>query len=211
MASILAGPGPAALVALDALPTDRRAIVPGDPTGAHVHDFMSYGGGDQWISPYTYRKLFDTLRTAPTVTDADLRDPGDLEARDRAGQTGVATVELEIIARSDLQPVADAGPDQTAANGCAVALDGSGSRDDDGDRLAHLWSIVTQPAGSAAWFSDPEAQTPRFFADRAGAYEVELVVHDGRVSSVPDHTMIHVGALGASHFCTYLPLTLRIR
>jgi hypothetical protein len=41
-----------------------RAIDPGDLRGtqAHAHDFMSYGGGVQWISPYTYRKLFDTLR-----------------------------------------------------------------------------------------------------------------------------------------------------
>ena len=50
-----------------------QAIAPGDPAGAHVHDFMSYGGGDQWISPYTYRKLFDTLRSAPAEVGADLR------------------------------------------------------------------------------------------------------------------------------------------
>jgi hypothetical protein len=44
-----------------------RAIAPGDTTDVygHVHDFMSYGGGDQWISPYTYQKLFDTLKNAP--------------------------------------------------------------------------------------------------------------------------------------------------
>jgi len=41
-----------------------QAIEPGDPPdGYHVHDFMSYGGGvQQWISPFTYRRLFDILR-----------------------------------------------------------------------------------------------------------------------------------------------------
>jgi hypothetical protein len=40
-----------------------RAIDPGDPPeGEHAHDFMSYGDGAQWISPYTYRHLYDALR-----------------------------------------------------------------------------------------------------------------------------------------------------
>jgi hypothetical protein len=37
-------------------------IDPGNPpAGEHAHDFMSYGKGAQWISPYTYRHLYDTL------------------------------------------------------------------------------------------------------------------------------------------------------
>jgi len=39
-----------------------QAIGVGDPAGEHAHDFMSYGGGVQWISPYTYRHLYDALR-----------------------------------------------------------------------------------------------------------------------------------------------------
>jgi hypothetical protein len=41
-----------------------RVINPGNPPlGEHAHDFMSYGGGVQWISPYTYRHLYDALRS----------------------------------------------------------------------------------------------------------------------------------------------------
>ncbi len=40
-----------------------RVIDPGHPPdGAHAHDFMSYGDGVQWISPYTYRRLYEALR-----------------------------------------------------------------------------------------------------------------------------------------------------
>ena len=40
-----------------------HVIDPGNPPeGPHAHDFMSYGEGVQWISPYTYRHLYDTLR-----------------------------------------------------------------------------------------------------------------------------------------------------
>ena len=39
-----------------------RAVVVGDPAGEHAHDFMSYGLGVQWISPHTYRHLYDVLR-----------------------------------------------------------------------------------------------------------------------------------------------------
>jgi hypothetical protein len=41
-----------------------QVINPGSETdGSHVHDFMSYGGGQRWVSPYTYRHLYDTLRS----------------------------------------------------------------------------------------------------------------------------------------------------
>ena len=40
-----------------------RVIDPGNPpAGEHAHDFMSYGDGVQWISPYTYRRLYEALR-----------------------------------------------------------------------------------------------------------------------------------------------------
>jgi hypothetical protein len=48
-----------------------QVIDPGDPPDdAHAHDLMSYGPGRRWISPYTYRHLYDTLREAllPTQT-----------------------------------------------------------------------------------------------------------------------------------------------
>ncbi|MFN8498689.1 MAG: cohesin domain-containing protein [Anaerolineae bacterium] len=40
-----------------------HVIPPGTPAGLHAHDFMSYGGDEQWVSPYTYSHLFDALHT----------------------------------------------------------------------------------------------------------------------------------------------------
>ena len=45
-------------------------------------------------------------------------------------------------------PVADAGPDQLAAAGDLVQLDGSGSADVDGDPLAMSWSFIGMPRNS---------------------------------------------------------------
>ena len=45
-------------------------------------------------------------------------------------------------------PVADVGPDQRVALGSRVILDGSASRDADGDPLAYQWSLTALPPGS---------------------------------------------------------------
>jgi hypothetical protein len=88
-------------------------------------------------------------------------------------------------------------------------LDGAGSHDQDDEPLLFRWSVAGQPPESAAWFSDPEAFRPLFFADRAGAYAIELVVFDGRLSSFPDRVAVNVTGAGANRLCSYLPLLLR--
>jgi hypothetical protein len=132
-----------------------------------------------------------------------------LAAGDSDGQVGTATVTVEVTERLNTQPIAGAGPDQTASSGCGVTLDSSGSVDPDGDELIFVWSVVTQPDGSEAWFSDPEGRTTGFFADRAGDYEIELNVHDGQVGGHPDRVTVHVTGQGAEQSCLYLPLLLR--
>jgi hypothetical protein len=131
-----------------------------------------------------------------------------LEGRDSAGQIGTDTMTIEITERPNAQPVADAGPDLVASR-CAARLDGAGSHDQDDEPLLFRWSVAGQPPESAAWFSDPEAPRPLFFADRAGAYAIELVVFDGRLSSFPDRVAVNVTGAGANRLCSYLPLLLR--
>jgi alpha-tubulin suppressor-like RCC1 family protein len=91
----------------------------------------------------------------------------------------------------NLAPVAEAGPDQAVLfTGTIVALDGSGSSDEDGDPLTYAWRLVLFPAGSAAALSDPSAASPTFVADRYGDYVAELVVSDGIAESAPDRVTV---------------------
>lgn len=87
---------------------------------------------------------------------------------------------------ANLAPIANAGWDQNALTGSVIALDGSLSADANGDSLSYLWSIESKPALSAAVLSIPTSKTPKFTADVAGAYELALVVNDGKLDSKKD-------------------------
>ena len=94
------------------------------------------------------------------------------------------------ISTTNSKPTANAGPDQTAAVGATVTLDGSGSLDVDGDALSFRWSFTARPAGSTATLSDPFAVSPTFTVDRPGSYALQLIVNDGTVDSDPDTVAI---------------------
>jgi K319L-like, PKD domain len=80
-------------------------------------------------------------------------------------------------------PVAYAGSDTQILVDHSVRLDGSQSSDPDGDDLAHLWTLVSQPEGSRAALSDARSVQPVFTPDQVGTYQFQLEVHDGQVSS----------------------------
>lgn len=87
-------------------------------------------------------------------------------------------------------PTANAGTDQTINEGILVLLDGSGSKDDDGDALTYQW---TAPAGIA--LSSATAQKPTFTAPEVSAntdYTFSLVVNDGKDNSVADQVVVTV-------------------
>ena len=86
-------------------------------------------------------------------------------------------------------PVAAAGPDGAVSVGIAVALDGSGSTDADGDALTHAW-VLTAPTGSAATLDDQTSVAPSFVPDVEGAYVVTLTVSDGTDDSAADEATI---------------------
>ena len=87
-------------------------------------------------------------------------------------------------------PVANAGSDQSVAVGATVTLDGSDSKDVDGDPLTYLWSLDTVPTGSKATLANPTTRTPSFTVDKAGTYIIALVVNDGAVDSAPDYVVV---------------------
>jgi len=94
------------------------------------------------------------------------------------------------VSFDNLEPVADAGKNQSVTVGDTVLLNGSASTDPNLDPLAYEWSMVVQPDGSVAELDDPTAVMPAFIADLAGLYVVSLVVNDGVVDSVPDSVTI---------------------
>ncbi len=87
-------------------------------------------------------------------------------------------------------PVANAGLDRTVYVGDSVALDGSGSRDQDGDALTYLWTLTEKPVGSAATLTGAGGPSPSFAVDKSGSYRVKLVVNDGKTESAPAFVVV---------------------
>ncbi|MBK9259751.1 MAG: M36 family metallopeptidase [Polyangiaceae bacterium] len=80
-------------------------------------------------------------------------------------------------------PLADAGMDVTVASGVTVKLDGSNSKDPDGDPLSYKWVQVDGPSVS---LDQPESVSPSFVAPdvmTATKLTFQLTVSDGKGSS----------------------------
>jgi len=95
-----------------------------------------------------------------------------------------------IVTTENNPPVANAGPDQSAAANALVTLDGSGSSDVDGDLLTYAWSFASRPVGSTVVLSNPTAVNPTFTVDKPGSYSLQLLVKDGVVESLADIVVI---------------------
>jgi len=94
-------------------------------------------------------------------------------------------------------PVANAGSDQYVDQGAVVQLNGSNSYDPDSDPLTYAWTLIDGPVGTSAALDDPSSPLPRFTADLAGVFSVELIVEDtaGNISA-PD--VVRITAQGDS-------------
>ncbi len=139
---------------------------------------------------------FDDPFSATPSFDADL--PGTYVAQLIVNDGTVdSDPDSAVIVTENSPPVANAGPDRNIAFGAAATLDGSLSRDVDGDVLTYQWTLVAVPAGSAAALDDPASVTPSFFADTLGDYVAELVVNDGALDSLPDRVTLTVDPLGS--------------
>jgi len=90
----------------------------------------------------------------------------------------------------NVAPIADAGEDQIAygstAGLAAIALDGSGSSDPDGDDLTYTWSWIIEGEPREATGVDPTIELP------IGEHIVDLVVNDRTTDSEPDQIVITV-------------------
>lgn len=82
-------------------------------------------------------------------------------------------------------PIARAGQDQSVHEWADVKLDGSGSRDSDGDALTYRWMLNGKVIAAEA---KPTVSLP------AGIHTITLVVSDGVAESEPDEVVVTVFA-----------------
>jgi hypothetical protein len=76
-------------------------------------------------------------------------------------------------------PIANAGPSQTAQVGTLVTLDGSASSDPNNFvPLTYAWSFVSKPVGSTVVLSNSSIVNPTFTPDAVGDYLIQLIVTD---------------------------------
>lgn len=132
--------------------------------------------------------LSDPTAVQPTFT---VDRPGTYRAQLLVNDGLVNSSPAQVaISTQNSPPVANAGPDQTVVVGETVQLDGSQSRDVDGDVLSYQWSFTSTPAGSLAMLSDPSVLHPTFVVDYSGTYTVQLLVNDGVLTSAADIVII---------------------
>lgn len=100
---------------------------------------------------------------------------------------------------SNNAPIADAGIDQSVANGDTINLSGSGSTDQDGDSLSYTWILTTSPSNSAATLTSFNTVDTSLVADVDGTYEFTLVVNDSTVDSSADKVRVVVSTSDGSN------------
>lgn len=114
---------------------------------------------------------------------------GQLIVNDGTASSAPDTV-IVTAGTGNTAPVANAGSDQIVGINTTVVLDGTASRDADGNALTWKWALTAKPAGSAAALSDPTSARPSFLLDKAGEYVAQLIVNDGTIDSQPATVMI---------------------
>ena len=134
--------------------------------------------------------------TAPAQLSADAALVFRLVVTDASGADSAPDeVTVTVEAGANDAPIADAGADQTVAEGEAVSLQGSGT-DPEGEALSYSWSQVS---GASMELSGADSDSLSFTAPRlltADAVLVfELVVTDARgLASAPDQVQVTVTA-----------------
>ena len=118
--------------------------------------------------------------TAPENLSANAVLVFSLTVNDGVNNSDPNTVTITTTAGTNDPPVADAGADQTVAEGVTVTLNGSGSNDPESANLTYAW---TQVGTSTVTLNDADTATPTFTAPEnllADAVLVfSLIVNDG--------------------------------
>ncbi|MCP4351182.1 MAG: hypothetical protein GY795_37435 [Desulfobacterales bacterium] len=138
---------------------------------------------DNGISSYQWKQVSGQLvylsDLNSTKTSFTAPDPGQgsislafsLTVTDNQGLEGTDSCIINI-SRTNIAPIASAGPDQTVNEGAAVTLDASGSSDPDDGIAFYEW---TQTSGTSVTLSDSTLIRPTFNAPDVGPRGESLI------------------------------------
>ena len=84
---------------------------------------------------------------------------------------------------------ADAGSDQSVNVGDDVTLDGSNSKDSQGNPFTFSWEFKSKPDSSDANLSDASTASPTFTPDEPGDYIIELTIANDESNATDDVTV----------------------
>ncbi len=101
-----------------------------------------------------------------------------------------ASADFVIAGGPNVPPITNAGPDQTAALGQIVVLNGAATTDPDGSDL-NLSETWTQIAGPAGRLTNTDETAAYFFPSAEGTYRFRLSVTDG-FDTTTDETAVSV-------------------
>ena len=116
----------------------------GTDNGGTIQDYYWVQSSTGTAPTLSANNVAGPTLTAPTLVlgDSDVTFSYALRVRDNAGAVSDDD-EVTITVKANLLPIANAGPDQTVVSGATVELDGSGSRDRDGDRSIAVYTWFT--------------------------------------------------------------------
>lgn len=188
----------------------NQTVGAGETVALDGSDSYDPDDGDS-IAAYKWRQvggidviLSDTASARPTFTAPSAGTSGrsllfELMVTDNGGLQHSDRTVVNVVPAGSMPPVADAGPDQTVAEGANVTLDGTGSNDPDGMILFHIWSQV---GGTAVTLSDAKIARPTFFAPNVGPgneiLTFELTVVDDTGLADTDRVLVQVTFVGRS-------------
>jgi len=143
----------------------------------------------------TYKWILVSKPEGSTAEISDLLSPSPTFVADIHGnysivlvvsdESGSRNIDQVIVSFENVEPIANATPNQSVVQGEIACFDGTSSYDDNMDILSFKWSITSRPSGSLAYIDDSSSHSPCMTTDLAGNYELTLIVNDGFVDSKP--------------------------
>ena len=145
------------------------------------NDFIAIAAGE-------YHSL--AIRADGSIVGWGWNDYGQADSPEGNNFVGIAAGKYHSLALVNVKPIANAGSGRTAYAGidgfAKIALNGSGSYDQDGDELDYFWSWKINDKLFNAIGIKPRIQLP------AGEHKIQLIVYDGWVESETSYCKINV-------------------